>query len=336
MKLYKFGSSALLIWESTVKDNVLTITHGQFGGKRQEESYTYNNNAFALREEQSRVNSKIDRQGYSESIPTEVPDLPMLATLFSNQKLPPRVFVQPKLDGIRCIGTNSSMKTRRNLDITSMPHIQQALKKLPDGVVLDGELYCHGLPFEDHLSMIKRDVPSTQGLNTIKYHVFDIINDDDSEDRLSQLKKLSLPEKLVLVPTKLIDSSDIQKELELCIADKYEGLIVRLPHCKYGRNKRSQSLLKVKQLIHEEYKIIDITCSLSGREEGAAIFVLEKDGMQFKARPKFPLHQRNVIFEHKEDYIGYWTRIVFPNYTVRGVPSKPIAECLAPTMEGLN
>jgi DNA ligase-1 len=72
----------------------------------------------------------------------------MLAHKYNEDKADYPAFIQPKLDGVRCLFTKSGAFSRANNRFMNVEHIEQALKpffaKNPT-TVLDGELYNHGL-----------------------------------------------------------------------------------------------------------------------------------------------------------------------------------------------
>ena len=78
-----------------------------------------------------------------------------------------KVFVQPKLDGIRCIFTKDGAYSRAGNEFKNVAHIKEDLidffRKHPDSV-LDGELYNHGLKdnFEKIVSLVKKQKPTEQ------------------------------------------------------------------------------------------------------------------------------------------------------------------------------
>ena len=99
-------------------------------------------------------------------------------------------FVQPKLDGLRCVsyatripGGNDatvSLQSRTGAFFTGLPHITDALRPYllqHPKVVIDGELYTDQMPFEELAGLIKKKkitLADTERLKKVKYHVYDI------------------------------------------------------------------------------------------------------------------------------------------------------------------
>ena len=139
----------------------------------------------------------IDGGGGESAIPAG-PFLPMLAQTFdpadiaaSSKKK--RVikfpcFVQPKLDGLRCVSymtrtanaTAVSLQSRTGAFFTGLPHIAAALRPYLSqhpNIVIDGELYTDQMPFEELAGLIKKKKitgSDVARLKKVKYHVYDI------------------------------------------------------------------------------------------------------------------------------------------------------------------
>ncbi len=350
--IYKLGQNGLQVWKAELEHKDLYIKHGKLDGALQEEVFSYPTKEEAQTELERRRDKKLNREGYTYGIPDSVPDMPMLATEYKKQgdKLPDQVYIQPKLDGIRCIGSNRSLYTRRNEEIHSCPHIKSALAALPDGIKLDGELYCHGATFQEHLAFIKRDHPTQDSLDKVDYHVYDVLFDsplrpltfrERYQSLVPILEDLNSPH-IRLLKTRLAQKSLIPAYLKQEILNGYEGIIIRDPDGLYEPNKRSPSLQKLKKFITEEYQILDIISAPTGREEGAALYVCEHTSdpslppKQFTVRPKISLAERCMIFQSKEGFIGQWTRITYAELSESGVPRMPIAEGLRHSPLDLN
>jgi len=126
------------------------------------------------------------------------PFLPMLAQTFDPADLEAgskkkRVikfpcFVQPKLDGLRCVSYATRaenefvvcLQSRTGAFFTGLPHIAAALRPYLSqhpSIVIDGELYTDQMPFEELAGLIKKKKITTadiERLKKVKYHVYDI------------------------------------------------------------------------------------------------------------------------------------------------------------------
>ena len=109
-------------------------------------------------------------------------------------------FVQPKLDGLRCVSyatrrvpgggggggsgndatTAVTLQSRTGAFFTGLPHIAAALRPYLSqhpSVVIDGELYTDQMPFEELAGLIKKKKITDDDvarLKKVKYHVYDI------------------------------------------------------------------------------------------------------------------------------------------------------------------
>jgi DNA ligase-1 len=114
-----------------------------------------------------------------EEIDTPRIVLPMLASKYSKFK---RGYVQPKLDGMRCIATANGLFSRQGKPILSVPHIIETLApffdRYPDAI-LDGELYNHELKdqFERLMSLCRKTKNLTakvlEETKVVQYHIYD-------------------------------------------------------------------------------------------------------------------------------------------------------------------
>ena len=147
-------------------------------------------------------------EGYFNSI-TEAEDneviLPMLAKDYKKEfkKVKFPCYVQPKLDGQRALGSKfTPMISRKGKVIETMAHIQKDLNTLAStpGIYIDGELYAHGLSFQENMRVIKK----YRGEDTekVKFHVYDMVLDKPFIERYEMLTALVTPfENVELVPT---------------------------------------------------------------------------------------------------------------------------------------
>lgn len=106
-----------------------------------------------------------------------------------------QVYVQPKLDGMRCliIVKNGQVRlmSRAGKDIITMQHIidEVSTKITPTSkFILDGELYSTELGnFQETMRAIKKVGPET---TKIKFHMYDIVSDKPFIERHGMLLKI--------------------------------------------------------------------------------------------------------------------------------------------------
>ena len=139
-----------------------------------------------------------DGDGDGDNASFTRPFLPMLAQTFdpadleagSKKKKVIKIpcFVQPKLDGLRCVSyaTRSAndlvvcLQSRTGAFFTGLPHIAAALRPYLSqhpNIVIDGELYTDQMPFEELAGLIKKKkitAADVERLKKVKYHVYDI------------------------------------------------------------------------------------------------------------------------------------------------------------------
>lgn len=269
-------------------------------------------------EAQSLWTKQRDRKGYSESIPDEKPLRPMLAKSYNKDghhiEFP--CYVQPKLDGIRCLARRTAvgveLLSRQGKKFTSIPHIEKQLMWLPKDVVLDGELYIHGEEFQDIISAVKRDKPSSAS-GKINYYIYDMINDWDYKKRYHWLsQRLTMPNylgckqrknevditHLCRVETILIhNKAEIWKHHKVATSYGYEGVMLRNLKGPYKINGRSQDLQKVKKFLDMEFEIVDAEQNKGKMVNQCTLICKTKAGKRFGVKPKGTDQQREQYWE---------------------------------------
>jgi DNA ligase 1 len=332
--LYKIdATSQLRFWRIEVDDNTLRITHDlefkRNSSLQHNESITFKSNIEAMAACKRRIRVQ-SLKGYTSQIPRDIPDYPMLARVYQDvpvDSLPEKMALQPKLDGMRCIGSSEGLTTRKRLSINCLPHIKEAVKKFD--VVLDGEIYKHRYGFQQIMSAAKRDFP-VQSSYEMEYHIYDIVDETLTfEERFKLLKELqpNFDKCLVLVETEFYDTfNTISLELhhERMITEGYEGSIIRDPNSLYEKSKRSKGLLKYKTTFDDWFKIVDIVGGKTNNK-GRAIFVCDFYGKgTFECVPAFPDYFRKAILKNKQKYIGMSLHCTYFELTNDGKPRHAI------------
>lgn len=358
--LYKKTSTgADQMWEISTVLNVIITRFGQVGGKIQEarDEIKSGKNIGKANEttptEQAELEARAQwekkktSKGYVESLDdarkgkvdalVEGGIFPMLAKKFDEEghKIVYPAFVQPKLDGHRCIATVQSGKctlwSRTRKPILSMPHIIKAVEglKLSSGTVLDGELYNHSYrnKFEELTALIRPDEPRP-GHEVVHYHIYDVAKPVPFTERKDVLATIAEEAEH---PLRVVDTILVKDEDELMLAfedflkEGYEGAMVRNASGIYV-NKRSSDLQKVKEFIDEEFEVIGVEEG-RGKMAGHGIFVCKtKSGAEFRAKMQGELETLKSFFNNPKKCIGKMLTVKFQGYTTKnGVPRFPVA-----------
>lgn len=292
----------------------------------------------ALAEAQAKWQKKIDSGYYTMSNLTKNKKFfePMLAHEISKyEKLLFTVptFIQPKLDGLRAVNADNSLMSRNGKAYLACPHLYQ------DKVTLDGELYNHKYhnDFNKIVSLCKKQSPTAKELeeskDMVQMWVYDFPDHKGKfSDRLVALKRwLAKKENnprgyFVLVPTVQVKThKDIETIHEQFLSMGYEGSIIRLDLGDY-ENKRSKQLLKKKDFVDEEFKILDAVEGEGGRVGTIGFFVMElEEGNQrtFKSNVKGDFDYLKDIWKNRKNYIGTKATVKYFARTPDNIPRFP-------------
>lgn len=287
----------------------------------------------AVLEANSKITEKM-RLGYFDSIEEAQEKggkdflLPMLAKDYKKEfkKVTYPCYIQPKLDGMRSLGCNEfGFISRTGKLITTINHID--LEGLED-VILDGELYAHGISFQENMKLIKKY--RKDKTEQVKYHVYDIVMDAPFPERhfslVALVTALENPN-IELVPTYLVNNETEMKQYHVqFISEGYEGTMVRHSNETYAVNKRSSQLLKYKDFIDEVYEVVDVVPSESRPEQGVVVCAKPNamGATHFNCGMKFSHFDRKMILAMKEEYIGQKAEVRFFEYTDGGIPRFPV------------
>ena len=249
-----------------------------------------------------------------------------------------KVFIQPKLDGVRCIFTKDGAYSRTGKEFHNLQHIKIDLEKFFDqqpNAVLDGELYNHDLrdDFEQIISLVRKQKPTDEDrLNAhklIQYHVYDMIAEGPSyEDRLNWLlsSKNLWSDSVISVETLWCISYDGAKVMHgEFLKQNYEGSILRLngPY----EQKRSYNLQKFKDFSDTEATIIGYEAG-KGKFTGliGKFLMVDDDNNEFGCPigKGYNYSDRRYILENIHDYIGKVATFTYFERTKAGSYRHPL------------
>ena len=249
-----------------------------------------------------------------------------------------KVFMQPKLDGVRCIiQLDDSGKTmaysRTGKPWKNIEHILDNLQPWFDfhpDVILDGELYNHDLRdnFEKIISLVRKQKPTDkdrlEAKKLVQFHCYDYANGHELYS--SRMKNLNTTKMysycVIYVPTKQVLCDKGTKVIHGANLHKgYEGSILRLN--RPYQNKRSYGLQKFKDFSDTEALIVGYEEGKGKREGTLGKFLMQDDdGVEFGCPPGKGYNYGALanILDNIGDYMGkratftYFERTKAGNY----------------------
>ena len=249
-----------------------------------------------------------------------------------------KVYIQPKLDGVRCVITldekeNIRCFSRTGKEFHNLQHIKDSLKpwfEFHDDVILDGELYNHDLRdnFEKIISLVRKQKPTEsdklEAAELVQFHCYDYIDQmHDYSTRMNQLVTSDMYSYCVkYVETKLVNNQESANIIhQYNLNDGYEGSILRLD--RPYQCKRSYSLQKFKDFHDTEATIVGYEEGKGKREGTIGKFLMQDDdGNEFGCPPGKGYNYKDLanILKNIHDYIGkratftYFERTQYGSY----------------------
>ena len=280
---------------------------------------------------------------------------PMLAYPVSDKPIDYKsvVYMQPKLDGVRCLIQSDSYSdkgiilqtvtaySRNGKEWKNIDHILEELvpffTKHPD-VVLDGELYNHNFKddFESIISMVRKTKPTDEdryiSAQNVQFHCYDIIDTNKTymQRRSFIVKNLPIRDSIVGVFTQLVSSEREAKQVHKeNLAKGYEGSIVRINDAyKCGR---SWSLRKFKDFHDAEANIVGYEEGKGKRAGTLGKFLMQDDeGIQFGCPPGKGHNYKDlaIMLENIHKYMGQRATFTFFERTKAGSYRHPLFKCI--------
>ena len=255
------------------------------------------------------------------------------------------VFMQPKLDGVRCLIQYNENKvtaySRNGKEWKNINHILEQLvpffTKHPN-VILDGELYNHDFKddFEKIISMVRKTKPTDEArlesAENVQFHCYDTIMEHmPFEERNSFIKKyvkLSYCIKhvtTVMIPTEVQAKDYHQANLN----QGYEGSILRT-NDTYAC-KRSHNLRKFKDFHDAEAYIVGYEIGKGKREGTLGKFLMQdEDGNKFGCPPGkgFTYKDMKDMLDNIHEYMGQTATFTYFERTKAGSYRHPLFKCI--------
>jgi len=354
-------------WQVWTDGKYIVTEYGQVGGKLQQSQKTAEGknlgraNATSPAEQaeleaKSLWNYKVERkysetpEGAKETLP-----LPMLAHSFKGTKKKKFIYPahsQPKLDGVRCLAardeTGEITLTSRQGKPWHLPIIAAQLDTwLPDDMMLDGEVYIHGMSCQKITSLARSANPDGKSYKEasaeLVYHVYDMPVFDGCEILTWEERAIALYGTRGLTESESVHSvqvDSVKNEADLWamhgkyISEGYEGAILRGLQGQYLWGYRSADLLKVKQFQDAEFQVLDARDG-KGKMKGCVVFICRNDltDATFECTMKVTMDERRRMYEQRDQYIGQQLTVRFFDRTDDQIPRFPVGIVFRDTID---
>lgn len=273
---------------------------------------------------------------------------PMLAYKVGKKKVDwsEKVFMQPKLDGVRCVISKDGAYSRTGKEWLNIHHITANLEpffeKYPD-VILDGELYNHELKddFEKIISLVRKTKPKegdrVESAGYVQFHCYDYIPGPALRRAKFSSRIVWLEAELpVSYCVKFVNTYEVNKYEEALnlhndgfLANGYEGSILRLD--RPYECKRSYNLQKFKDFHDTEATIIGYEAG-KGKFTGliGKFLMQDDDGVEFGCPigKGYNFDDRRNILNNVHDYIGKRATFTYFERTKAGSYRHPLYKTL--------
>lgn len=349
--IYKRDSkNRIRVWSICVgedtKGHYYEVTHGQQDGKLQT-SRVYINSGKNIGksnettpQEQCRLEAlalykaQTERDGYSVKVPDTPPLKPMLAKSYkdNHDKVEFPCMVQPKLDGVCCLAhiTKNGVRliSRQLKEFIGLDHISNELKKInkDEPIILHGELFSKSLSFQTITSLTRKTKNLTDESSKIEFWVYDMVSNKPYSQRFIDFSNL-IEGLQSVIPTPTFSArseKDIVNYHNKFVGLNYEGTMIRNINYPYDINKRSDNLLKYKDFIDQEYKIIGYKSGVGKFENVPTFEMVTSESKRFEAVPIGTQEQRLEYLKNAKNYLGTYATVRFFEYTEDKIPRFPV------------
>lgn len=261
-------------------------------------------------------------------------------------------YASRKIDGVRCLmfvkdgEIHTSSRGGKNYDnstyhITCNPKLKKFMLDNPT-LILDGELYIHGYSLQT-LSGLARLKKETDKCDELQYYIYDVVDTNKTfEERLKILDHIKDELQLDFEPNKTFEDGDLQIQMvphvkvegwvqikkthDSYVKEGFEGAVIRRPDKKYGVNKRTNDMVKVKEYQDGEFKIIGFSEGL--RPEDMVFVCVTEDGKEFEAKPIGPRELKHEYLERMSEIVGKMATVKYFSFSDGGTPTQPVLKCI--------
>lgn len=221
--------------------------------------------------------------------------------------------------------------------IIEHPTIIDIFNKYP-GLIMDGEIYKHGLDLNDISGMCRKQEESNTTM--LEFYWYDIFDEKTKAiDRINTINNICNEYDLTFNPyrtfTNEVQIQQVPQEIitgyenmkikhDQFVSEGWEGAVIRLCDGYYTQNGRTNDMIKIKKYDTISCKVVGIEQGL--REYADMVFICQMPDSDktFKAKPLGNYEQKVDYTIHFEDtYKNHMADIKYFNYSAHGVLEQP-------------
>lgn len=252
--------------------------------------------------------------------------------IITNVKYP--CYIQPKLDGYRCVYKDGAMFSRKGKPFgnKNLPSYFKHLFEVQDDV-LDGELYCEGVNFNKLQTILNTyDAPLP---NTLKFVIYDCVPVKDWEaqsckkpysERIRNVREvvgaICDHKKVIDIANDEVESSKEAVDLYKDYLKKgYEGAMIKAIDGQYRWKRvtlRSGEMLKLKPFITVDLKVTSIYEGEGNFQGVAGGVVVDFNGKPVSVGSGFDIPTREEMAKSPSNFIGRTAEVKYFEETEDG------------------
>lgn len=351
-------------WQARVEDHkngtasIIIIESGYVGGKIQSKpklvakgkNIGKANETTPFEQAVSQIESSWNSKRYENYEPVQMDPnnytprlmLPQLAKGMGKGKIVYPCYIQPKLNGICNLAEPPMVPpkfspspdlilhhSRGGHLFETLAHLDEWIHKLNAPAPLHGELYKHGWSLQKIGSYTKKIKPDQ---HLLEYWLYDIAWLNIPFDTRIEWLRESIPMLHTLndcpvkfTPTTIVNNYVEAKDFhDKCVQQGFEGAMLKNKAGIYLFQYNSNDLEKVKDYDDAEFEIVGGKEG-TGTDAGCVIYrCVTEGGLEFDARPRGTVLDRQQMFRELPDSIGKMITIRFAEYSDDGVPLQPV------------
>lgn len=247
-------------------------------------------------------------------------------------------YMEPKLDGFRA-GLHidrvagkviSKFLSKSGKEYKALVHLTDEINKNYTGItpiILDGELYDHGLLLSQIATLVKSLKPETP---RIKFHIFDMPLFPGKQSERTQevhivISRINSPLFPKLKAITIYSDDEIMPLHDSLVSEGYEGGMLKDPNGLYEPGTRTSNWCKVKEFDDDEYKIVGYSLGERGAQDLSFNCEILVDGLfkTFDAPMNGTIASKEELVSKIDSLIGKKLTVKHFGFTAYGIPFLP-------------